>query len=65
MQWTKAALYAYLSEWSLGLSPVVGYSNAAKGTKGEHVRVFAVSIMQTKTTVFVTGSFLILFIKAT
>ena len=65
MQWTKATLYACLSGWSLGLNPAAGYSNAAKGTKGELVGAYAVSIMQTKTTVFVTGSFLILFIKAT
>ena len=62
---TKAALYACLSGWNLVLSPAVGYSNAAKGTKEEQVEVYAVSIVPMMTNVFVDGSFLILFIKAT
>ena len=62
---TKAALYACLSGWNLGLSPAAAYSNAAKGTKEEQVEVYAVSIVPMMTNVFVDGSFLILFIKAT
>ena len=62
---TKAALYVCLSGWNLGLSLAAAYSNAAKGMKEEQVEAYAVSIMRMMTNVFVVGSFLILFIKAT
>ena len=65
MQWIKAALYVCLSELSLDLTPTVVYSNAARGMKEGLVGVCAVSITPTMTIVFVVGSFLILFIKAT
>ncbi len=47
---------------SLGLTLTKAYSNAARDTKEEQVMVYAVSIEQTMTTVFVS-SFLILFIN--